>query len=211
MNAALKIRVVLADDHPVVREGLAALINQQGDMEVVADATDGEQAIAAYEQHRPDLMMLDLRMPKLDGLAVIERVLKAHPEARLLVVTSYDDDEDIFQSLTRGAKGYLLKDASRREILSAIRTVCEDRPHTPASVVAKALERMTQSALTDRENEVLQLLIEGYTNRQIAQQLQITASTARSHVRSILTKLDASNRTEAVVRAHKRGLIRLQE
>ena len=116
-----KIRVILADDHPVVRDGLAAMVNQQADMEVVAEAGDGEEAIALYEQHRPDVMVLDLRMPKRDGVAVVQRVLEINPKACLLIMTTYDGDEDIFQCLSQGAKGYLLKDAPRQEILSAIR------------------------------------------------------------------------------------------
>jgi len=134
-----KIRVVLADDHPVVRDGLAAMVNQQADMEVVAEAGDGEEAIALYEQHRPDVMVLDLRMPKRDGVAVVQRVLELHPKACILVMTTYDGDEDIFQCLSQGAKGYLLKDAPRQEILSAIRAVSEDRPYTSTTVAAKAL------------------------------------------------------------------------
>ncbi|HKF97792.1 MAG TPA: response regulator transcription factor, partial [Steroidobacteraceae bacterium] len=122
-----RIRVVLADDHPVVRDGLAAIVNQQEDMEVVGEAGDGEEAIALYEQHRPDVMVLDLRMPRRDGVAVVQRVLEINPKANILIMTTYDGDEDIFQCLSQGAKGYLLKDAPRQEILSAIRAVSEDR------------------------------------------------------------------------------------
>ncbi|TLY77467.1 MAG: response regulator transcription factor, partial [Gammaproteobacteria bacterium] len=133
-----KIRVILADDHPAVRDGLAAVVNQQADMEVVAEGGDGEEAIALYEQHRPDVMVLDLRMPKRDGVAVVQRVLEINPKACLLIMTTYDGDEDIFQCLSQGAKGHLLKDAPRQEILSAIRAVSEDRPYTSSSVAAKA-------------------------------------------------------------------------
>src|SRR5204862_361488 len=135
-----KIRVILADDHPVVRDGLAAIVNQQADMEVVAEAGDGDEAIALYEQHRPDVMVLDLRMPKRDGVAVVQRVLEANPKACILIMTTYDGDEDIFQCLSQGAKGYLLKDAPRQEILTAIRAVSEDRPYTSSTVAAKALQ-----------------------------------------------------------------------
>ncbi|MGH6886763.1 MAG: response regulator, partial [Geminicoccales bacterium] len=139
-----RISVILADDHPVVRDGLAAIVNQQPDMEVVAEAGDGAEAIALYEQHRPDVMVLDLRMPKYDGVAVVQRVLDAHPKACLLIMTTYDGDEDIFRSLSQGAKGYLLKDAPRQEILSAIRAVAADRPYTSSSVAAKAVRRMSK-------------------------------------------------------------------
>ena len=153
-----KIRVILADDHPVVRDGLAAIVNRQPDMEVVAEAADGEEATVLYEKHLPDVMVLDLRMPKRDGVAVVERVLEAHPHARLLIMTTYDGDEDIFQCLSQGAKGYLLKDAPRQEILSAIRAVSEDRPYTSSTVAAKALQRMAKPSLTQRELDVLQLV-----------------------------------------------------
>src|SRR5262249_2255286 len=121
-----KIKVILADDHPVVRDGLAAIINHQADMEVIAEAGDGEQAIDLYKHHRPDVMVLDLRMPKCDGVAAVQQVLEADPKARLLIMTTYDGDEDIFRCLSQGAKGYLLKDAPRQEILSAIRAVSQD-------------------------------------------------------------------------------------
>src|SRR5580704_8544245 len=200
-----KIRVVLADDHPVVRDGLAAMVNQQTDMEVVAEAGDGEEAIALYEQHRPDVMVLDLRMPKRDGVAVVQRVLELYPKACILVMTTYDGDEDIFQC----AKGYLLKDAPRQEILSAIRAVSEDRPYTSTTVAAKALQRMGKPSLTQRELDVLQLVAQGRSNKDIARRLSITEGTAKTHVKAILTKLDAISRTEAVAVAHKRGLIHL--
>jgi two-component system NarL family response regulator len=195
MSAVLKtkIRVLLADDHPVVRDGLAAMVNQQADMEVVAEAGDGE----------------DLRMPKRDGVAVVQQVLERHPKACILVMTTYDGDEDIFQCLSQGAKGYLLKDAPRPEILSAIRAVSEDRPYTSTTVAAKALQRMGKPSLTQRELDVLQLVAEGRSNKDIARRLSITEGTAKTHVKAILTKLDAISRTEAVAVAHKRGLIHL--
>jgi two-component system NarL family response regulator len=209
MNAVRKISVILADDHPVVRDGLAAIVNQQSDMQVVAEAGDGEAAVMLYNEHRPDVMVLDLRMPKLDGVAVVQRVLDAHPKARLLIMTTYDGDEDIFRSLSQGAKGYLLKDAPRQEILSAIRAVSEDRPYTSSSVAAKALQRMAKPSLTQREVDVLQLLAEGRSNKDIARRLSITEGTAKTHVKAILTKLDAISRTEAVAVAHRRGLVHL--
>ena len=204
-----KIRVILADDHPVVRDGLAAIVNQQPDMEVVAEAGDGEEAIALYGRHRPDVMVLDLRMPRLDGVAVVQRVLEAHPKACLLIMTTYDGDEDIFRSLSQGAKGYLLKDAPRQEILSAVRAVAAGRPYTSSSVAAKAVRRMAKPSLTQRELSVLELVAQGRSNKDIARRLEITEGTAKTHVKAILAKLDAMSRTEAVAVAHKRGLIRL--
>lgn len=207
--AARKVRVILADDHPVVRDGLAAIVNRQPDMQVVAEAADGEEAARLYDQHQPDVMVLDLRMPKLDGVAVVQHVLEVHPGARLLIMTTYDGDEDIFQCLSQGAKGYLLKDAPRQEILSAIRAVSEDRPYASSSIAAKALQRMSKPSLTQRELGVLQLLAEGRSNKDIARRLSITEGTAKTHVKAILTKLDAISRTEAVAVAHKRGMIHL--
>ncbi|MGH8255306.1 MAG: response regulator [Steroidobacteraceae bacterium] len=204
-----KIRVILADDHPVVRDGLAAMINQQSDMEVVAEAGDGDEAVDLYQKHRPDLMVLDLRMPKRDGVAVVQRVMELNPEACLLIMTTYDGDEDIFRCLSQGAKGYLLKDAPRQEILSAIRAVSENRPYASSSVAAKALQRMAKPSLTRRELDVLQLVAQGRSNKDIARRLTITEGTAKTHVKAILTKLDAISRTEALAIAHKRGLIHL--
>jgi two-component system, NarL family, response regulator len=203
------IRVVLADDHPIVRDGLAAIVNQQKDMSVVAEAEDGQAAVELYEQHRPDVMVLDLRMPRRDGVTVVEEVLERHPKARLLIITTYDGDEDIFRSLSKGAKGYLLKDAPRTEILTAIRAVAADQPYTSGAIAAKALLRLNRPSLTQRELDVLQQLAEGRSNKDIGRRLQITEGTAKTHVKAILTKLDAMSRTEAVAVAHKRGLIRL--
>jgi two-component system NarL family response regulator len=207
--AVTKIRVILADDHPVVRDGLANMVNQQPDMVVVAEAGDGEAAINLYEEHNPDVMVLDLRMPKRDGVAVVEHVLGLHPKARLLIMTTYDGDEDIFRSLSQGAKGYILKDAPRQEILSAIRAVSQDQPYTSSSIATKALQRMAKPSLTQRELDVLAQLAEGRSNKDIARRLEITEGTAKTHVKAILTKLDAISRTEAVAVAHRRGLVHL--
>ncbi len=204
-----KIRVILADDHPVVRNGLANIVNQQKDMQVVAEAEDGEEAIALYEQHLPDMMVLDLRMPKLDGVAVVQEVLQRHPKARLLIMTTYDGDEDIFRSLSQGAKGYLLKDAPRQEILAAIRAVAADQSYTSGAIAAKALQRLVRPNLTNREADVLQQLALGNSNKEIGRTLNISEGTAKTHVKAILTKLDAISRTEAVAVALKRGMIRL--
>jgi two-component system NarL family response regulator len=210
MSVAIrKIRVILADDHPVVRDGLAAIVNQQPDMQVIAEAEDGDEAIKVYNTHRPDVMVLDLRMPKLDGVSVVNQVLATDPKARLLIMTTYDGDEDIFRSLSQGAKGYILKDAPRQEILSAIRAVSADQPYTSSSVAAKAIRRMVLPSLTQRELDVLQQLAQGRSNKDIARRLSITEGTAKTHVKSILTKLDAISRTEAVAVAHQRGLVHL--
>ena len=209
MNTPAKISVILVDDHPVVRDGLANIVNQQKDMQVIAEAEDGDEAIALYDQHRPDVMVLDLRMPRRDGVSVVEEVLARHPKARLLIMTTYDGDEDIFKSLSKGAKGYMLKDAPRQEILLAIRSVAADQSYTSGAIAAKALQRMVRQNLTQRELDVLQQLGEGRSNKDIGRRLNISEGTAKTHVKAILTKLDAISRTEAVSVAHKRGLIRL--
>jgi two-component system NarL family response regulator len=209
MTVTPVIRVMLVDDHPVVRDGLANIVNQQKDMRVVAEADDGDAAIALYDEHRPDVMVLDLRMPGRDGVSVVEIVLEKHAKARVLIMTTYDGDEDIFKSLSRGAMGYLLKDAPRQEILQAIRAVAADQPYTSGAIASKALQRMARPSLTQRERDVLQQLAEGRSNKDIGRRLQITEGTAKTHVKAILTKLDAMSRTEAVAVAHKRGLIHL--
>ena len=162
-----------------------------------------------YEQHRPDVMVLDLRMPKRDGVAVVQRVLELNPKACILVMTTYDGDEDIFQCLSRARRAICSRTPRAQEILSAIRAVSEDRPYTSSSVAAKALQRMAKPSLTQRELDVLQLVAEGRSNKDIARRLSITEGTAKTHVKAILTKLDAISRTEAVAVAHKRGLIHL--
>lgn len=209
MNTHSKLRVILADDHPVVRDGLAAIVNQQADMQVIAEASDGEEALALFLQHQPDVMVLDLRMPRLDGANVVQRLLELHPKARILIMTTYDGDEDIFRSLSQGAKGYILKDAPRQEILSAIRAVSNDQPYTSSSIATKAIQRMARPTLTQREQHVLQQLAQGLSNKEIARRLDITEGTAKTHVKAILTKLDAISRTEAVAVAHRRGLVHL--
>jgi len=202
-----KIRVILADDHPVVRDGLAAIVNQQADMEVVGEAGDGEEALALFQALKPDVMVLDLRMPKRDGVGVMQHLIQSEPDARVLIMTTYDGDEDIFRSLSHGARGYILKDAPRQEILTAIRAINEDRTYTSSTVASKALMRMGKPSLTQRELDVLQLVAEGRSNKDIARRLDITEGTAKSHVKGILTKLDAISRTEAVAVAHRRGLV----
>ena len=202
-------RIVIVDDHPLVREGLKQLLAGLPEFRVVAEASDGEQAADLYEQHLPDVMVLDLRMPKLDGVTVVQRVLASHPKARVLIMTTYDGDEDIFRSLSQGAMGYILKDAPRQEILRAIRAVSADQQYTSSTIATKALQRMNKPNLTQRELDVLQQLAQGRSNKDIARRLEITEGTAKTHVKAILTKLDAISRTEAVAVAHRRGLVHL--
>jgi two-component system, NarL family, response regulator len=208
--ARRRITVVLADDHPVVRDGLAAMVNQQADMEVVGKAGDGEEAVAMYELHLPDVMIVDLRMPKCDGVGVVQRVLERHRNARILILTTCDGQDDIFKCMSEGAKGYLLKDAPRQKILAAIRTISQHAAFDPP-VPETALQQNAKSILTRRQLAVLQLVAQGCSNKDIARRLYISEGTAKTYVRAILTKLDAMSRTEAVIVAHKRGMIRLDE
>jgi two-component system NarL family response regulator len=203
------LRVVLVDDHPVVRDGLLSIIQTQSDLEVVGQAADGAAAVAAYASLRPDVLMLDLRMPGVDGFEAARRILEAEPAAQVLIMTTYDGDEDIFRCLQLGAKGYLLKDALPSEILTAIRVVGGGGQYTSHAVAAKAVRRMSQTGLTPRELDVLVQIAEGRSNKNIADRLGMTEGTVKTHVKAILGKLDALSRTDAVAIAARRGLIHL--
>jgi two-component system NarL family response regulator len=209
MSKSNPIRIVIADDHVVVRDGIAAILGMQPDMKVVGQASDGEEACALHEKHEPDLMLLDLRMPKMGGLDVIRRVHSRQPRARIVIVTTYDDDEDIFLALKAGAQGYLLKDASRKQILEAIRVVGAGQRYIPANVAVKMAEHVSRPELTEREHEVLRRIARGDSNRDIGDSLFISEGTVKTHVKSILTKLGAAGRTEAVAIASQRGLVQI--
>ena len=203
------IRIVIADDHVVVRDGIAAILGMQPDMKVVAQASDGEEACALFEKHAPDLLLLDLRMPKMDGLDVVRRIHSWRPGARIVIVTTYDDDEDIFLSLKAGAQGYLLKDASRQQILEAIRVVHAGQRYIPAKIAIKMAEHVSRPALTVREHEVLRRMACGKSNKEIGESLFISEGTVKTHMKSILAKLGAAGRTEAIAIASQRGLVQI--
>lgn len=203
------VRVLVVDDHPVVRDGLASMLETQDDIEVVGQAANGASAVAAYTALRPDVLVLDLRMPKMDGFEAATRVIAADPAAQILIMTTYDGDEDIFRCLRLGAKGYLVKDVPFEEILTAIRVVGGGGQYTSHQVAAKALRRSAQTGLTQRELDVLALLAEGRSNKEIARRLNMGEETVKSHVKAILAKLDAISRTDAVTIAMRRGLVHL--
>ena len=203
------IRILAVDDHPLILNGVRDLIANHQDLVLVGEASTAKDAIEKYRGLRPDVTLMDIQMPIMDGIEATIAIRREFPTAKLIMLTTYDGDEDIFQCLSQGAKGYLLKDAPRQEILSAIRAVSEDRPYTSSTVAAKALQRMAKPSLTQRELGVLQLVAQGRSNKDIARRLSITEGTAKTHVKAILTKLDAISRTEAVAVAHKRGLIHL--
>jgi DNA-binding NarL/FixJ family response regulator len=203
------IRILAADDHPFIRAGLAAVIGGESDLVVVAEADNGEEALERYREHRPDIVLMDLRMPVMDGLAATRAILAEFPDARIVVLTTYDGDEDIYRALEAGAKGYLLKDMLRTEVLNTIRAVFGGRRGIPPAVALTLAEHTPRTALTRREIEVLQLVARGQTNQEIGTGIGRTEGTVKVHVKNILQKLNAKDRTEAVTTALKRGFIRL--
>jgi len=202
------IRVLVAEDHTIVRDGLVALICQQSDMEVVADAGDGQQAVDLWKKHRPDIALMDLKMPGVDGVAAIERIRGIDPEARIIVLTTYAGDEDIYRALRAGAKAYLLKDMRREDLFDCIHQVNAGRTLLPPEIASKLAERMPAGELTPREQEVLRLLAEGKPNKLIGADLAISEVTVKSHVQSLFRKLNVLSRTEAIAVAGRRGLLR---
>jgi DNA-binding NarL/FixJ family response regulator len=204
-----KIRVLIADDHVTVLEGLAAMIGRQPDMLVVAEAADGQEAIDLWITHRPAVTLLDLRMPKLDGVDVIEEIRKRDSSARIIVLTTYETDTEILRAIKAGTKAYLLKDVRREELLDCIRRVNRGETCFPASLAAKVATGLSSEALTGRELNVLELLARGKSNKEIGVSLYISETTVKSHLRSIFKKLNVLSRTEAISVAGRRGLIRL--
>jgi DNA-binding NarL/FixJ family response regulator len=210
MNRAKKvIRVLVADDHTVVRDGLVAIMQQEKDMEVVAETGDGRKAVELWKIHKPDVTLMDLRMPELDGVNAIYEIRATDPNARIIVLTTFDGDEDIFRGMRAGAKSYLLKDVRREELFQCIRDVHGGRTFVPPAIACKLAERLNAEVLTPRELEVLRLVAEGKPNKLIGADLAITEVTVKSHVQSIFRKLNVLSRTEAIAVANRRGLLRL--
>lgn len=201
---------MVIDDQAVVRQGFVALINTVADMEVIAEGINGQQAIDLYAQHTPDVTLIDLRMPVVGGVEAISAIRSKFPDARLIVLTTYDGDEDIYRSLQAGARGYLLKDVFFEELETAIRTVHAGSRHIPAAIAARLAERMTSSELTSREMEVLELIVRGHSNKEIGASLTISEATVKSHINNILSKLGVTDRTQAVTTALQRGLVHLR-
>jgi DNA-binding NarL/FixJ family response regulator len=200
------ITVLCADDHPVVRKGIASLLANQPDIELVAEASGGQQAVELFRRYHPDVTLMDLRMPDLDGIAASRIIRKEFPEARIIVLTSYDGDQDIYQALDAGIRGYLLKDMVHTEVLNAIRTVHAGKRVVPGEVAERLNEYFPQIILTPREVEVLKCVAEGMGNRDIADRLGTASGTIKMHVQNILSKLGASDRTHAVSIAFRRGI-----
>ena len=204
------IRVLAADDHPLIRAGLVAFLATEPDLRVVAEAANGEEALEKYRELRPDIVLMDLSMPVMDGLSATRAILDEFPDARVIVLTTYDGDEDIHRALDAGATGYLLKEMVAADVLSVIRTVYGGRRGIPHAVAAKLAEHTPRIPLTPRETEVLALLAKGLSNAEIAARIGRTEGTVKVHIKNILQKLDASDRTEAVTTAVRRGFIRLE-
>jgi DNA-binding NarL/FixJ family response regulator len=203
------ITILTADDHPLIRDGLAAVLRAETGLEVVAEAANGEEAIEAYARLKPDVVLMDLRMPVMDGLTATRAILADDPNARIIVLTTYDGDEDIHRALAAGARGYLLKDMMRTDLLNVIRAVHRGQRGIPAPVAARLAEHTPRIGLTPRELEVLRLVAEGLSNAQVAERIGRTEGTVKVHLKNILQKLDVKDRTEAVTTALRRGFIRL--
>jgi DNA-binding NarL/FixJ family response regulator len=204
-----RLSVLVVDDHPVVRAGLKAMIDAQPDMETVAEAASGEEAIDLFRRHQPAVTLMDLRMPGLGGVEAIGELHRGFPDACILVLTTYDGDEDIYRALHAGARAYLLKDMPREELLETIRAVHAGAHRLPPEVAARLAERMHQSELTSREIEVVEHIAGGMSNKQIAAALGISEGTVKTHVNNIMGKLGANDRTHAVTVALHRGFIHL--
>lgn len=204
------IRLLLVDDHAVVRSGLAMLIGLEEDFAVVGEADDAEQAVARFRRHRPDVTLMDVRMPGADGIEALGRIRAEFPEARVVMLTTYDLDEDVFRALDAGAVGYLLKTVQHAELFTAVRRVHAGERCVPEALEARLADRGVRSQLTPRESETLELLARGFTNREIGTALGVSERTAKAHVEAILAKLESADRAEAVDAAYKRGLLRAE-
>ena len=206
---ATAIRILTVDDHPLMRAGVVSFLATEPGLQVVAEAANGEDALEKYRELRPDLVLMDLSMPVMDGLEATRAILEEFPDARIIVLTTYAGDEDVHRALDAGAAGYLLKDMLVADVLKIIRSVIAGRRGIPPAIAATLAQHTPRVALTPRETEVMSLIATGLTNAQIAQRIGRTEETVKVHVKNILRKLDAQDRTAAVTQAVQRGFIRL--
>ena len=204
------IRIMTADDHPLFRQGIATLIEAEEDMELVAEACDGEEAIAQFRLHRPDVTLMDLQMPNVNGVEAITRIRSEFPDAKILVLSTYHGDVQVLRAIKAGARGYLLKGNVRTELLEAIRTVHAGRKRIPPEIAAELADHAADDQLSSREIDVLRLIGAGNANKQIADKLSIGETTVKNHISNILSKLSANDRAHAVTIALQRGIIELE-
>jgi DNA-binding NarL/FixJ family response regulator len=205
--AANRIRILTVDDHPLILEGIASVLQRQPDMELVGEASDGSQALEAFARLRPDVALIDLQMPGMNGIETIAAILEKWPAARCVVLTTYAGDVQATRALKAGAKGYLLKSMLRKELVDTIRTVHSGKSRIPAEVASEMASHLSSDALSGREIEVLRMVGEGCSNKMVADHLKISEDTVKGHMRSILSKLNANDRTHAVMIAVRRGFI----
>ena len=210
MAPATPARVLIVDDHALLRTGVANIINHEPDLQVVAEAADGAEAVAAFVQHRPDVTLLDLRMPVMEGVEAVRRIRELDPSAKVIVLTTYDTDEDIARALKAGAKAYILKDIAADRLIACIRDVLDGKTYLAPSAAAKLAERVTRIQLTPRELATLRSMAQGRSNKEVATELGISERTVKTHLGHLFQKLGVTSRTEAVRVATHRGLVRLE-
>lgn len=208
--ATAKATILLADDHALLRTGVANIINQEPDLQVVAEAGNGVEAVAAFDRYHPDVTLLDLRMPIMEGVEAVRRIRERDPRARVIVLTTYDTDDEIARALKAGAKAYVLKDISADDLIGCIRNVLAGKTYLAPSAAAKLAEGVTRVQLTPREMAALRLMADGKANKEIASELNISERTVKTHLGHLFGKLGVTSRTEAVKVATRRGLVRLE-
>jgi len=205
------IRILIVDDHPVVQAGLSSMLATHEEVEVIGSASSGDEALMMVQQDMPDILLLDLRMPGMNGIDTLHALKEMKASAKAIILTSFETDENIYRAVQAGAQGYLLKNTSQRQMLEAIAIVHAGKRYIPSQIAARLAERMLRSNLTARESEILEMLAKGLTNKQIGSALTISENTVRNHVNSIMEKLEVSDRTEAVAVAIQQGIIQISD